>query len=187
MPPATGIRPKSSKGTGRKTVSQGNRTLDFSGLSSSFSTGSVKPSSSGDALTEQANAALKSMAPKTKTHHHATDHSSVVASIKALKLNLAAFRYSAWLDDNQLRRTGPWVAIGIAILLRWAISLGPYSGRTLKIYYQSLLYCSIAQQPKSMRAFPYRYGQPSSIWRLRGSEALDGIDIAPTPKRMVLG
>jgi len=139
MPPATaqtGIRPIGSKGVSRKTVSQRNKTTDFSGLSSSFSTGSVRPSSSGDALTQQANAALKNLAPKTKAHHYTTDHSSVVGSVKTLKLNLAAFKYSAWLDENQLRRTGPWVAIGIAVLLRWTVSLGPYSGKALEMSYR---------------------------------------------------
>ncbi|GJJ78247.1 alpha-1,3-glucosyltransferase [Entomortierella parvispora] len=68
------------------------------------------------------------MALKTKAHHQSSNHSSVATSIKTLKLNLSVFKYSTWLDENQLRRTGPWIAVGIAVLLRWAVSLGPYSG-----------------------------------------------------------
>jgi len=38
-----------------------------------------------------------------------------------------------------------------------------------------------------MRTFPGRNEQPSPIRRLRGTEALDGVDIAPARKRVVLG
>ncbi|KAG0197066.1 Glucosyltransferase-like protein [Mortierella sp. GBA30] len=44
------------------------------------------------------------------------------------KLNLAVYRYAAWLEENQLKKTAIWIAIAVAILVRWIVSLGPYSG-----------------------------------------------------------
>ncbi|KAF9178189.1 Glucosyltransferase-like protein [Haplosporangium sp. Z 767] len=44
------------------------------------------------------------------------------------RLNLAVYRYSIWLEENQLKKNAPWIAMAIAALVRWAVSLGPYSG-----------------------------------------------------------
>ncbi|KAF9976801.1 Glucosyltransferase-like protein, partial [Modicella reniformis] len=47
---------------------------------------------------------------------------------KAPRLNLPVYRYATWLEENQLKRTAPWIAVAAALLVRWAVSLGPYSG-----------------------------------------------------------
>ncbi|KAI7828004.1 ALG6, ALG8 glycosyltransferase family-domain-containing protein [Gamsiella multidivaricata] len=47
---------------------------------------------------------------------------------KAPRLNLAAYRYATWLEENQLKKTASWIAIAIAVLVRWIVGLEPYSG-----------------------------------------------------------
>ncbi|KAF9951748.1 Glucosyltransferase-like protein [Mortierella alpina] len=44
------------------------------------------------------------------------------------KLHLPIYKYAIWLEENQLKRTAPWIAVALAVLVRWAVSLGPYSG-----------------------------------------------------------
>ncbi|KAG0328472.1 Glucosyltransferase-like protein [Dissophora globulifera] len=47
---------------------------------------------------------------------------------RAPKLNLTVYRYATWLEENQMKRSAPWIAVASAVLLRWIIGLGPYSG-----------------------------------------------------------
>ncbi|KAI1317351.1 Glucosyltransferase-like protein [Mortierella claussenii] len=50
---------------------------------------------------------------------------------KAPKLTLAVYRYAIWLEENQLKKTAPWIAVAIAVLVRWTVGLGPYSGMAM--------------------------------------------------------
>ncbi|OAQ24718.1 glycosyltransferase family 57 protein [Linnemannia elongata AG-77] len=43
--------------------------------------------------------------------------------------NLALYRYATWLEENQLKRTAVWIAVAAAVLVRWTVGLGPYSGQ----------------------------------------------------------
>ncbi|KAF9584588.1 Glucosyltransferase-like protein [Lunasporangiospora selenospora] len=54
--------------------------------------------------------------------------STTTTTVSSSKLSLAVHRYSIWLEENQLKRYAPWIAIAIAVLVRCTISLGPYSG-----------------------------------------------------------
>ncbi|KAG0302475.1 Glucosyltransferase-like protein [Dissophora globulifera] len=53
---------------------------------------------------------------------------STSAGSRAPKLNLTVYRYATWLEENQMKRSAPWIAVASAVLLRWIIGLGPYSG-----------------------------------------------------------
>ncbi|KAF9122059.1 Glucosyltransferase-like protein [Mortierella sp. 14UC] len=43
--------------------------------------------------------------------------------------HLAVYRYATWLEENQLKRTAVWIAVAAAVLVRWVVGLGPYSGQ----------------------------------------------------------
>ncbi|KAF9435982.1 Glucosyltransferase-like protein [Entomortierella beljakovae] len=47
---------------------------------------------------------------------------------KAPKLNLPVFRYATWLEENQLKKSAPWIALAFSVLVRCIVGLGPYSG-----------------------------------------------------------
>ncbi|KAG0346524.1 Glucosyltransferase-like protein [Podila minutissima] len=65
----------------------------------------------------------------TTTTRTSTPPPQAQASLtKTPKLNSAVYRYATWLEENQLKKTGAWLAVGIAVFVRWAVSLGPYSG-----------------------------------------------------------
>ncbi|KAG0296899.1 Glucosyltransferase-like protein, partial [Linnemannia gamsii] len=42
---------------------------------------------------------------------------------------LAVYRYATWLEENQLKKTAVWIAVATAVLVRWTVGLGPYSGQ----------------------------------------------------------
>lgn len=66
----------------------------------------------------------------TTTTRTSTPPPQAQASLtKTPKLNSAVYRYATWLEENQLKKTGAWLAVGIAVFVRWAVSLGPYSGK----------------------------------------------------------
>ncbi|KAF9151195.1 Glucosyltransferase-like protein [Linnemannia schmuckeri] len=43
--------------------------------------------------------------------------------------HLAVYRYATWLEENQLKKTAVWIAVAAAVLVRWTVGLGPYSGQ----------------------------------------------------------
>ncbi|KAF9899755.1 Glucosyltransferase-like protein [Linnemannia zychae] len=60
----------------------------------------------------------------------ATSLASTITSPEAPKLkNLAVYRYATWLEENQLKKTAVWIAVAVAVLIRWVVGLGPYSGQ----------------------------------------------------------
>ncbi|KAG0053198.1 Glucosyltransferase-like protein [Gryganskiella cystojenkinii] len=133
MAPTT-LRPsnKGAAGGVRKKASPGNQQHEHAGLSTlgptTFTTGAVSPFTSGDALSRKTSAALKNMPPGAATLLNSSTSSSIISNAKWSKLNLPVFRYATWLEENQLKRSAPWIATGIALMLRWIVGLGPYSG-----------------------------------------------------------
>ncbi|KAK3830083.1 MAG: dolichyl pyrophosphate Man9GlcNAc2 alpha-1,3-glucosyltransferase [Linnemannia elongata] len=68
----------------------------------------------------------------TTTFTTTTTHSSTspTTTPEAPKLkNLAVYRYATWLEENQLKKTAVWIAVASAVLVRWVVGLGPYSGQ----------------------------------------------------------
>ncbi|KAF8950940.1 Glucosyltransferase-like protein [Haplosporangium bisporale] len=70
----------------------------------------------------------KTVTSSTTTTRTSTPPPQAQTLTKVPKLNSAVYRYAAWLEENQLKKTGAWIAVGVAVLVRWAVSLGPYSG-----------------------------------------------------------
>ncbi|KAI8599029.1 glycosyl transferase [Dissophora ornata] len=64
----------------------------------------------------------------TTTTTTVTNATTTSAGGKVPKLNLPAYRYATWIEENQLKRTAPWIAVAVAVLVRWIVGLGPYSG-----------------------------------------------------------
>ncbi|KAG0230842.1 Glucosyltransferase-like protein [Actinomortierella wolfii] len=62
--------------------------------------------------------------PPTST----TALSVVAAGSGSDKLHIPPSRYSTWIEENQLKRHAAGIAILVASLIRWCVSLGPYSG-----------------------------------------------------------
>ncbi|KAF9431230.1 Glucosyltransferase-like protein [Podila epigama] len=75
--------------------------------------------------THHASSVMSTTSSKTMT---LSSSSISVSGAKTPKLNTPVYRYAVWLEENQLKRTGAWIAVGAAVLVRWAVSLGPYSG-----------------------------------------------------------
>ncbi|KAF9971210.1 Glucosyltransferase-like protein [Actinomortierella ambigua] len=44
------------------------------------------------------------------------------------KIHIPLSRYSTWIDENQLKRWAPALAVLVTGLIRWCVGLGPYSG-----------------------------------------------------------
>ncbi|KAF9297005.1 Glucosyltransferase-like protein [Linnemannia elongata] len=64
----------------------------------------------------------------TTTMTHSSTSPTTTPEVPKLK-NLALYRYATWLEENQLKRTAVWIAVAAAVLVRWTVGLGPYSGQ----------------------------------------------------------
>jgi len=108
---ATTLRAKGAK-------SKGSKSKDISNASQGASHASTFQTS-------------KTVTSSTTTTRTSTPPPQAQTLTKVPKLNSAVYRYATWLEENQLKKTGAWIAVGIAVLVRWAVSLGPYSGTKL--------------------------------------------------------
>ncbi|KAG9066500.1 Glucosyltransferase-like protein [Linnemannia hyalina] len=64
----------------------------------------------------------------TTTTTHSSTSPATTPEAPKLK-NLAVYRYATWLEENQLKKTAVWIAVAAAVLVRWTVGLGPYSGQ----------------------------------------------------------
>ncbi|KAF9091793.1 Glucosyltransferase-like protein [Mortierella sp. GBA35] len=101
---------------------------------------SASSSSSGQSAGSTATSTVlhKTTTTTTTTTTATTNSSSrrpneqTTATPEAPKLkNLAVYRYATWLEENQLKKTAVWIAVAAAVLVRWTVGLGPYSGQGL--------------------------------------------------------
>ncbi|KAG0246168.1 Glucosyltransferase-like protein [Mortierella sp. GBA43] len=106
-----------TKGSKAKSSSTNTKDKEFSSVSSSTSY-----STSGSLGTST------TRVTSTSTITTVTNTGAVSNVGKAPKLNIAVYKYATWLEENQLKVTGTWVTVAVAVLVRWAVSLGPYSG-----------------------------------------------------------
>ncbi|KAG0015268.1 Glucosyltransferase-like protein [Entomortierella chlamydospora] len=118
MAPAT---PRTKGNKAKATITAKSSTTAFSTSSSSSSPaidhGASRFSSSSSTITTS-----------TTTITNSSFYNTTATAGKAPKLNLSVFRYSNWLEENQLKKTAPWIAVAVAILIRFIVGLGPYSG-----------------------------------------------------------
>ncbi|KAG0279350.1 Glucosyltransferase-like protein [Linnemannia exigua] len=76
------------------------------------------------------NAAYKTTITTTSTSTTNSSMSTTAITPEAPKLkNLAVYRYATWLEENQLKKTAIWISVAAAVLVRWIVGLGPYSGQ----------------------------------------------------------
>jgi hypothetical protein len=72
----------------------------------------------------------------TTTTAHSSASAAAATTPEAPKLKtLAVYRYATWLEENQLKKTAVWIAVATAVLVRWTVGLGPYSGKRLFCFY----------------------------------------------------
>ncbi|ORZ05167.1 ALG6, ALG8 glycosyltransferase family-domain-containing protein [Lobosporangium transversale] len=77
------------------------------------------------------NSSSASTTAVTTTIYKTSTAAPVSNIIRAPKLNLPVYSYAIWLEENQLKRMAPWIAVAIAALVRWIVGLGPYSGMAI--------------------------------------------------------
>ncbi|KAF8976893.1 Glucosyltransferase-like protein [Entomortierella lignicola] len=105
-------------------ANKGKSTTTSKQKDSSFST--ATSTSTPQQLVSRISASNTSTTTTTTTFYNNSSSNAGVG--KAPKLDLAVHRYSTWLEENQLKKTAPWITLSVAVLIRWIVGLGPYSG-----------------------------------------------------------